>query len=103
MVKHIQDKTDFEKYISENQYVLIDFWATWCGPCLKIAPLVEKLAEEHKNVAFAKVDVDACEELSEMLNITAMPTFQIYKDGKLHKEWKGANDSKLVEELKNLK
>ena len=63
--------------------VLIDFFATWCGPCKMLSPIIEELSEEMPNVKFFKVDVDENEELVEMFNIEAMPTLIILKDGKI--------------------
>ncbi len=62
--------------------VVIDFFATWCGPCKRIAPTYEKLAEAFPNITFLKVDVDESGELVNMFNISAMPTFVFLKNGK---------------------
>ena len=63
--------------------VLIDFYATWCGPCKMLSPIVDELSEELPNVQFFKVDVDENEELVEMFGIEAMPTLIILRDGKV--------------------
>jgi thioredoxin 1 len=61
--------------------VLIDFWAEWCGPCKRFAPVFEKASEEHSDVTFAKVDTEEQRELAAMYGIMSIPTLVIYRDG----------------------
>lgn len=61
--------------------VLIDFWAEWCGPCKRFAPVFEKASEQHTDVTFAKVDTEEQRELSAMYGVTSIPTLVIYRDG----------------------
>ena len=68
--------------LSKNHLTLVDFWATWCGPCRMIAPIVEELAAETEGVTFAKVNVDDCGEVAAGLGIEAIPTLYLFKDGK---------------------
>jgi thioredoxin 1 len=75
--------------------VVIDFTATWCGPCKMISPVYEKMAEEFPGVVFTKIDVDANSEAAEQCGIQAMPTFQFYKGGNKVGEMKGANEAGL--------
>ena len=75
--------------------VVIDFTATWCGPCKMISPVYEKMAEEFPAVVFTKIDVDANAEAAETCGIQAMPTFQFYKGGQKVGEMKGANEASL--------
>ena len=75
-------KDNFEKTISENKTVLIDFWASWCGPCKMIAPHVEKLSEELDNVAVCKANVDEEAEFAASFGINSIPTLVLIKDGK---------------------
>ena len=68
--------------LSKNHLTLVDFWASWCGPCRMIAPIVEELAGETKGVTFAKVNVDENGEVAIGLGIQAIPTLILFKDGK---------------------
>ena len=77
--------------------VVIDFFATWCGPCKKIAPAFEKLAEVYPSIAFLKVDVDESGELVDRYEVQAMPTFIFIKDGVVVKRIEGA-DLRAMEE-----
>jgi len=77
--------------------VLIDFWATWCGPCRVISPIFEKLSNEFDGVAFYKVDVDEQADISEEVGIRAMPTFFLFENGEKKGELVGASPPKLQE------
>jgi thioredoxin 1 len=74
---------NFEEVIKTNDKVLVDFWATWCGPCKMIAPHIEKIAEERDDIAVGKVNVDDCPEIAIKYNIVSIPTLLIFKDGAL--------------------
>ena len=73
-----QDNHD--KTIAEG-IVLIDFWASWCGPCLRFGPIFEKVAEQHPDAVFAKVDTEAEQELAAQYGVTSIPTLVVYRDG----------------------
>ncbi|MBO4343605.1 MAG: thioredoxin, partial [Clostridia bacterium] len=75
-------KDNFEKIISENKTVLIDFWASWCGPCKMIAPHVKRLSEELTDVLVCKANVDEEAELAVMFGVNSIPTLVLIKDGK---------------------
>ena len=68
-MKHIKSKAEFEQLINENNNVVIDFYATWCGPCKMLAPIFEQVAAEKENVVFVKVDVDEALELAKLFVI----------------------------------
>lgn len=93
MVKLISDLAE----IPQKGPVVIDFFATWCGPCKNIAPAFEKLAEVYPSITFLKVDVDESDELVEIYGIQAMPTFLFLKDYIVVKRIEGA-DLRAMEE-----
>lgn len=81
MAHNITDAT-FEAETSEG-LVLIDFWATWCGPCKMQSPVIEQLSEERQDVNFYKMDVDQNQDTAKNLGIMAIPTLIIKKDGNI--------------------
>lgn len=82
-MKHITTKAEFETLINENNNVVIDFYATWCGPCKLLAPIFEEVSKEKENVVFVKVDVDEALELAELFGISSIPTVVYIKNQKL--------------------
>ncbi|KAI9151526.1 putative thioredoxin protein [Paramyrothecium foliicola] len=88
---------DFKKVLSDNETVIIDWFATWCGPCKAIAPVIAKQSneEQFKDIYFGKVDVDVLGELSAEYGIRAMPTLQLFKKGEKVEELVGPNPNTL--------
>ena len=74
---------DFEDTITDNDIVLVDFWAEWCGPCKRFGPIYEKTSEEYEGVVFAKLDTEANLELSGQLGIEGIPTLMAFREGVL--------------------
>ena len=99
MVKMIANDAEFKETLAKagDKAVIIDFTATWCGPCQMIGPKFAAMAEEFTNVIFIKVDVDECEDTAQNCDIKAMPTFQVYKNSQKVEEMVGANEAKLRE------
>ena len=76
-------ENNFEKEVVKHKgFVIIDFWAEWCGPFKRAAPAFEELSKEMKSIRFAKVNVEQHPQLASSLGVMAIPTFIIYKDGK---------------------
>ena len=81
----------FEDLLSKNKYVLVDFYADWCGPCKVIAPLFEKMASENPHIVFVKVNVDEAQALTSKYGVSAMPTFMAFINGQKTAEVIGAD------------
>ncbi|KAL4885791.1 thioredoxin-like protein [Aspergillus karnatakaensis] len=91
------------KALTSSGPVVVDFFATWCGPCKAIAPVIGKLSETYTDVKFLQVDVDKARSIAQEHEIRAMPTFVLYKDGKLlDKRVVGGNVKELEEGIKNI-
>lgn len=89
-VLHINHES-FEKIIAQDgKTVLVDFWATWCGPCRMIAPVLEEVAKERPDVTVCKVDVDEERDLALEYGVSSIPTLLVFRDGKVVNQSIGA-------------
>ena len=101
-VIHIGSEEAFDQLIAGDTPVLVDFWATWCGPCRMIAPFVDKIAEEYDGrAAVAKVDVDEQGELAQRYRVMNIPTLMLFKQGQLVDKAIGARPKAALEQMLN--
>ena len=92
-------KETFETTLKNSQIVLLDFWASWCGPCRVFAPVFEKAAEKHVDVVFGKIDTEAEPELAGAFQIRSIPTLMAFREGVLLYAQAGALPEASLEEL----
>ncbi len=86
-----------QEVINSDKPVFVDFWATWCGPCQMVSPIVEELAKEYEDkVNFVKVDVDQNKELASKYNILSIPTLAIFRNGQVVAQAAGAASKESI-------
>lgn len=99
MVATIQSKEEFAEALKHDGLVVVDFFATWCGPCKMIAPLLDKFAAEYSQAKFIKVDVDEFGELAQEYEVSSMPTVLLLKGGSVVTKVIGANPGALKQAI----
>ncbi|XP_009471465.1 PREDICTED: thioredoxin-like [Nipponia nippon] len=97
-----QSEFEAELKSAGEKLIVVDFSATWCGPCKMIKPFFHSLCEKYADVVFIEIDVDDAQDVATHCDVKCMPTFQFYKKGKKVQEFSGANKEKLEETIKSL-
>lgn len=96
------DDSNIEKVLEENELVLVDFWAGWCGPCRVYGSTLKKFSEENPDVVIAKVNIDSAPEASARYTIRSIPTTLVFKNGKLDNKLPGALSKEKLLEISKL-
>ncbi|WEJ96387.1 mitochondrial thioredoxin [Yamadazyma tenuis] len=99
-VEEVTSVNQFKDLIADDKVAIVDFYATWCGPCKAIEPVMEKLSERVPQASFLRVDVDQQAEIAKEYGITAMPTIKFYKDGEVASTVVGANLKAIIDSIK---
>ena len=101
-VPQLKTKAEFDEALKAagDKLVVVDFTATWCGPCQNIAPKFKEFASVYRNAIFVKCDVDNCDETAAKFRVRCMPTFKIIKEGKQLGEVQGADPAALEAAIK---
>ncbi len=91
--------TNFDSLVDADGITLVDFWASWCGPCRMFGPVFEAASEQHSDITFAKVDTEAQQELAAQASITSIPTLMAFREGILVYAQPGALPAPALEQL----
>ena len=98
-VIHLTQENFNEEVLNSEVPVLVDFWATWCGPCQMVAPIIEEIAEETNDAKICKIDIDDQMELARQYRVMSIPTLIVFKDGQAVKREVGARTKEEMLEM----
>lgn len=93
---HITKQNFQEEVIQSSKPVLLDFWASWCGPCRMVSPIVEEIAQERPDVKVGKINIDEQRELAEQFQIMSIPTLMVVRDGQVVRQAVGARPKNQI-------
>lgn len=93
---NINQNNFHEEVVNSDRPVLIDFWASWCGPCRMVVPIVEQIAEERPDIKVVKINVDEEPELASRFRIMSIPTLVVFKDGAIANQAVGARSKDAI-------
>ena len=96
---HITNKNFKEEVLNSDKPVLIDFWASWCGPCRMVGPIIDEIAKENPDIKVCKVNVDDEPELASEFHIMSIPTLVVMKDGQVMRQSMGAKPKAQILDL----
>lgn len=82
MIKHVKTNAELDELLKGDK-VLVDFFATWCGPCNRLTPIIEEISEEHPEITIVKIDVDEAEEVAQKYGVRSIPTLLYVENGKV--------------------
>ncbi len=93
-------KENFQAEVMESDKpVLLDFWASWCGPCRMVSPILDEIANEHPEIKVGKINVDEQRELAAQFNVMSIPTLVVVKDGEVTNQTVGARPKEQILQL----
>ena len=90
------NKESFDKALDQGKLMMVDFWASWCGPCRMVGPIIDEIANERQDVKVGKINVDEQPELAAQFQIMSIPTLMVIKDGKIINKATGARPKQQI-------
>lgn len=99
MLKHCNDDNFEKEVLKNNKVTLVDFYATWCGPCMMLAPILDKIANSRADFNIVKINVDECPNVSRKFKIDSIPALMVFKDGKVVEQEVGYRELEDIESM----
>lgn len=90
------DKNNFDEIKNGNKPVLLDFYATWCGPCQIVSPIIDEIAVDREDITVGKINVDVSPDLAQEFGIYSIPTLVVLKEGKVYRQVSGARPKEAI-------